>query len=359
MRKLIILLVLTGLFTGQALGADLSEKLGLSELEGALPQEAQELLGDATPEEAGDLSTGITSILKKTLAEGKGLQGALGLSVQIVAIVLLSATMNAFGEGKTCGAVTLGAVLAIGMCCLGQISGLFTRVAETVDGISAFSGFLFSTMAVSTASTGAVGTSTALYGITGAVCGALSRLLQGVFMPGVSCYLALMLASAGVGEDSLSTVGDLLKQGLTLVLKFGVIGFTAYLSLTGVVKGSVDSAAVRAAKLTISTAVPVVGSLLADASETLLVSAGLLRSSVGIFGMLGVLAMAIGPFFETGMAYLGLKLTGAVAASAGEKQLSGLISAMATGFGLLTALVGVAALLVMIGCVCFMQVGVG
>lgn len=358
MRKWIILMLLAGLFTGKALAVDMTEKLGLRELESALPQEARELLGAVTPEEPGELGTGIRSVVKSALGEGTGLKEALGLSVQIVAIVLLSATMNAFGEGKAGGAVTLGAVLAIGLCCLGQISGFFTKVAETVDGISAFSGFLFSTLALTTASTGAVGASSALYGITAAVCGGLSRLLQGVFLPGVSCYMALMIASAGVGDSSLSMVGDLIKQGLTLALKFGVIAFTAYLSLTGVVKGSVDSSAIRAAKLTISTAVPVVGSLMADASETLLVSAGLLRSGVGIFGMLGVLAMSIGPFLDIGMGYLSLKLTGAVAASAGEKQLSGLISAMATGFGLLTALVGVTALLMMIGCVCFMQAGV-
>jgi stage III sporulation protein AE len=138
-------------------------------------------------------------------------------------------------------------------------------------------------------------------------------------------------------------------------LKLLILAFTAYLSLTGVIRGSADSAAVKAAKLAISSAVPVVGSMIADASETLLVSAGLLRSGIGVFGLLGVLAISIGPFLETGISYLMLKLTAAAASVTGEKRLSGLISAMAGAMGLITAVTGVCTLLIMIGCVCFMK----
>lgn len=359
MRRLIFGFLLLWMLAVGAYGADISEKMGLEDLEQALPEAAQEYIGEITPEEPGDLKNGMEQIVTGCLKDGTILKAGVGLCVQITGIILLAATMGAFGDGKTLGAVGLGAVLAVGLCCLGRISGLFTQVAEAVDALSAFSGFLFSSLAATTAATGAVGASGAMYGVTVAVCSGLTRLLQGIFLPGVSCYLGLMLASAAVGEGSLSMVGDLLKQGLTLILKFGVIGFTAYLSLSGAISGSADAATIRAAKLAISTAVPVVGSLMADASETLLVSAGILRSGVGIFGMLGVLAVAMGPFLETGISYLGLKLTAAVAAAAGEKQLSGLIGSMATGFGLLTALVGVAALLMIIACVCFMQVGVG
>lgn len=359
MKKLIWVVLLMWMLSVGACGVDISEKMGLRDLEGALPEAAQDNLQDITPEEPGDLKKGAERIVTGSLQDGTILKAGVGLCVQITGIILLAATMGAFGDGKTLGAVELGAVLAVGLCCLGRISGLFSKVAQAVDALSAFSGFLFSTLAATTAATGAVGASTAMYGVTVAVCGGLTRLLQGIFLPGVSCYLGLMLASAAVGDGSLSMVGDLLKQGLTLILKFGVIGFTAYLSLSGAISGSADAATIRAAKLAISTAVPVVGSLMADASETLLVSAGILRSGVGVFGMLGVLAVAMGPFLETGVSYLGLKLTAAVAAAAGEKQLSGLVGAMATGFGLLTALVGVAALLMIISCVCFMQVGVG
>lgn len=364
MRKLLVFILLMRLCSGSVWGMDATEKAAeafdIEAVEEALPEQAREYLGDVTVETVGDFGQGLSDIVTSALGNsGSAVKRAVGLSVQIIAIALLAAVMRSFGGGKTVSAVELAAVLAIGMCCLGRISGYFTEVAETVDSISAFSGFLFSALAATTAATGAVGTSTAMYGVTVAVCSLISRGLQVVFLPAISCYMALMLASYAVGDGSLQMAGDTIKQLLTLVLKFAVIGFTAYLSLTGVISGSADSASVRAAKLTISTAVPVVGSLIADASETLLVSAGLLRSGIGIFGMLGVMAVSIGPFLETGIGYLSLKCTAAVTASTGEKQLSGLISTMAGAFGLLTALTGVCTLLILIACVCFMRVSTG
>ena len=129
----------------------------------------------------------------------------------------------------------------------------------------------------------------------------MSRGLELVFLPGISCYMALVTADCALGDDSLKLLADTLKQIMTTALKFLVIGFTAYLSITGVISGSADSAAIRAAKLTISTAVPVVGSMIADASETLLVSAGMVRGSLGVLGLLGLLAVSIGPFLQDGV----------------------------------------------------------
>lgn len=356
---LLILLLNENVFCGE-LQEDASDLFGTAQVEAALPEDAQSYLGDIRIDSDMDFSRGLSQIISGALGDsGSALKNAAGISVQISAIVLLVGMLRGFGDSGTVSAVELAAVLAIGLCCMGRISGFFSRTAETVDSMSAFSGFLFSALAAATAATGAVGTSTALYGVTVALCGILSRLLQTVFLPAISCYMALALADHAVGDGGLSMAADTVKQLVTLGLKLAVVAFTAYLSVTGVVSGSADLAAVKAAKLTISTAVPVVGSMIADASETLLVSAGLIRSSVGIFGLLGVLAVSIGPFIETGLGYLSMKCTAAVAAAAGEKQLSGLISAMAGAIGLITALVGVSTLLIMISCVCFMRSSLG
>ncbi|MDD6024276.1 MAG: hypothetical protein PUC06_08595 [Oscillospiraceae bacterium] len=329
---------------------------GTAAMEQALPRDARELLGDYGSMETAELSGGVGAVLSGAMEQsGDAIRGAVGLCCQLLAVALLAGTLRGFGGGKAMEAMELVSVLAVGALCMGQVSGGFTRAAETVASMSAFSGFLFAVLASATAATGAVGTATGLYGITMAVCGILSRGLETLFLPGISCYAALMVANFAVGDDSLKLAADGLKQILTSILKAVVIGFTAYLSLTGVIRGSADAAAIRAAKLTISTAIPVVGSIVADASETLLVSAGLIRSGAGVFGLLGTLAVAIVPFLETGISYLSMKLSAAIAGALGEKQVSGLIAAMAGAMGLVTAVTGVCALLIMIGCVCFMR----
>lgn len=343
-------------------GTDLSvqtEKFGLTDVEQALPQEAGELMGTRDVTDAGGLGNGVKQIIETAAGKSQGsVRRGMALCGQILAVVLLSAVLRGVGGSQSEMAMRMAGVLAIGAVCLGRISGFFAQAVQTVDSMTAFSGFLFTALAATTAATGAVGTSTALYGVTVVVLGVMAKVVQAVFIPGISCYMALSVADGALGDGSLKPAGDTLKQLLSSALKFAVLIFTGYMSLSGVISGSADSSAVRAAKLAITTAVPVVGSMIADASETLLVSAGLLRSGVGVFGLLGVLAVSIGPFLETGLQYLMLKFAAAAAALVGEKELSGLISALAAALGLLTAVTGVCTVILMIGCVCFMKAAV-
>jgi stage III sporulation protein AE len=321
----------------------------------ALPSAAQELLQDREVSDTEDVSASVSKIITNALENGSIFKTSLALCIQIFAVVLLSAVLRGAGGDLSAQAMTLAGVLAIGAICVGRVSGFFTQASQTVDDMTAFAGFLYGVLASATAATGAVGTSTALYGGTVLLCSLMSRTVQSLFLPGISCYMALMVADSALPDGGLKLAGDTLKQLLTGGLKLCVLAMTAYLSLTGVIRGSADTAAVKAAKLAISTTVPVVGSMIADASETLLVSAGLLRSGAGIFGLLGVLAVSVTPVVSTGTQYLLLKTTAAVSALVGEKELSGLIGGMAGALGLLTALTGACAVLLMVGCVCFMK----
>lgn len=356
MRKAIIAAVLFALFIGQAGAADTGDLFGADAVQRALPREAAELMDGRSVSDSGNFSDSLREILTGAVGKSGGaMKSGIALCSQILAIVMLSAVLRGSGGKAPEQAMVLAAILAIGAVCAGRISGFFSAAAQTVNSMTAFSGFLFAGLASATAATGAIGTSSALYGITVLICGVMAKTVETLFLPGISCYMALMIANSAVGDDSLKLAGDTLKQLLTSGLKLAVLAFTAYLSVSGVISGSADSAAIKAAKLTISTTVPVVGSMIADASETLLVSAGLIRSGLGIFGLLGVLAVSIVPFLQTGCQYLMLKGTAAAAGLVGEKELSGLIGAMAGALGLLTAVTGACTLILMIGCVCFMK----
>ena len=130
------------------------------------------------------------------------------------------------------------------------------------------------------------------------------------------------------------------------------------MGITGVISGATDAAALKAAKLTISGVVPVVGGILSDASEAVLVSAGMVRNAAGIYGILAILAVFLTPFLRIGCHYLLLRLTGAVCAVFGVKRCSELISQFSAAMGLELAMTGSVCLLQLISTVCFLR-GVG
>ena len=127
------------------------------------------------------------------------------------------------------------------------------------------------------------------------------------------------------------------------------------MTITGVISGTADQAALKATKLTISGMVPVVGGILSDASETILISAGAVKSAVGVSGLLALIAIAIGPFLRIGVQYLLLKITASVCGVFGSKRITGLISDIAGAMGLILAMTGTVCLLLMISMVCFLK----
>ena len=91
--------------------------------------------------------------------------------------------------------------------------------------------------------------------------------------------------------DARTKLAALLKGTIVFLLTAGLLAFVGYLTASGAIAGSADAAAVKAAKMTISRAIPVVGGILSDAAETVLAGAGVLRGTVGVVGMLVVLAI--------------------------------------------------------------------
>jgi stage III sporulation protein AE len=148
---------------------------------------------------------------------------------------------------------------------------------------------------------------------------------------------------------------DFLKSTISWFLKTILTVYTTYMGITGAVSGTTDAAALKATKVTISSVIPVVGGILSDASEAVLVSAGLLKNAAGIYGILALLAIFISPFVKIGVHYLILKLAAAVCSIFGSKEITGLIEDFSTAMGLLLAMTGAICLLLLISTVCFMK----
>ena len=121
-----------------------------------------------------------------------------------------------------------------------------------------------------------------------------------------------------------------------------------YLSVVRVISGAVDGTTVKVAKTAISGVVPVVGGIIAEASETVLLGAGMLRNTIGIFGMLAILAACAYPFLQLGIQYLLYKLTAFLAGTLGTPGLCKLVDGLGGAFGLVLGMTGGCALLLLI-----------
>ena len=94
---------------------------------------------------------------------------------------------------------------------------------------------------------------------------------------------------------------------------------------------------------------------MSDASEAVLVGAAAVKNAAGIYGILAIACIFLGPFLKIGIHYLLLKLTAAVCGIFAQKQTTDLIVDFSSAMGFLLAMTGSVCLLLMISTVCFMK----
>ena len=320
-------------------------------------------------ETLGDLQGDMLGILLKAVGIGlvseiAGLvctdagNGSLGKTLQMLgsAVMMVSLLQSFSGSVKTVANLVGATAIAAGL--LLSANSLIRLGSQTVTEISEYGKLLLPVMTAAMAAQGGAASSTALYAGTAVFDSVLSSLISRMLGPMVYLFLALSAANGAIGENILGKLRDLVKNVVSWSLKTILTVFTTYMTVTGVVSGTTDAAALKATKVTISSVVPVVGGILSDASEAVLVSAGLMKNAAGIYGILAVLAVFLSPFLKIGVHYLILKLTAAVCGIFGEKGLTELIGDFSTAMGLLLAMTGSECLLLLISTVCFLK-GVG
>ena len=281
-------------------------------------------------------------------------RSALSVGAAVLCVVLLVSLVQNF-SGSAAAACNLAGIAGICGILMGRTGAMITMGMETVQQITEYGKLLLPVMTAAVAAQGGVTTSAALYAGTAMFNTFLGTVIASVLIPAVRLYLAVSMVSCAAGEDLLKRMADLIKGSSIWLLKTLMIVFTTYLSLTGVVSGTTDAAALKAAKVTISSVVPVVGGILSDASEAVLVSAGVVKNAAGIYGILAVLAVFLRPFLKLSAHYLVLKLTGAVSAVFGSKTSTTLVDAFSSAMGLLLAVTGACCVMILISTVCFMR----
>ena len=332
------------LLCGQALAAELP-----AELRSAAPETA------ALVEEGADygLLSGAAALWEEAAGTAKReiLAGLRGAAAVMAGVTLLGAAESIVSQ-KTVGRYTLvvGALWVTAMSA-GDLEGLIGLGRETVVELSQFSKLLLPSLAAATAAMGGVTAASVRQVAAVFFSDILLTIIERLLLPRVYLYIGVAAADAVLEEGALAGLGRLIKKGITWSLSGLLALFTAYLTVSGAVAGSADEAAVKLAKSAVSGAVPVVGGILADAAESVLAGAGLLRGMIGVFGTLGVLGFCLVPFLRLGVQYLVYQGAALVAAAVGPKKLVELIARLGDAFGLVLAMTASSALLLLISVV--------
>ena len=365
MKQIIIALVAIFLLTGSCFAAQSEETPAVEEdvitaqsdaldLDG-LERAAGEHGAGLDLEDGIDWEQGLQNLIDTGSEQLSGvLRKAVHSAVLLLVIVLLGALAEHFcGElgQKNLSVVRIVVVLAIMTVAVSDANSLMNLGREAIRGMQTFANILLPTMTAATAAMGAPLSATARQLATLLFSDLLINLIDFLLLPLVYAYLATCAGYAAVGNDGLKRIGKLIKGVVTGVLTTVLILFIGYLTISGAIAGSSDALTLKATKFAMTSMVPVVGKILSDAAETVLAGAGILRSTVGVFGMIVVLGILLTPFLQLGIHYLAYKVSSAVGATVADGRTSGLIDGIGDAFGLVLGMAGSCAVLLLISIV--------
>ena len=307
------------------------------------------------PQDTSDLGGSILSMLQKAFVElNPQIVRSAGICLCLIAAVMLIAILKQL-PGKSVSVVEFAGVLAVAGLLLHQTNSLVRMASDTVVELSEYGKLLLPVMTAALASQGGVTGSAALYTGTAVFDAVLSSAIGKLLIPLVYIFLTASVVCAATGEELLQKLRDLVKWLMTWGLKTILYIFTGYMGLTGVITGTADEAAVKATRLTMSGMIPVVGGILSDASEAVIIGAGMMKNAAGVYGMLALIGIWITPFLHIGISYLLLKLSAVVCESFGVKRISGLIKNFSEAMGLLLGMTAAVCILLLISIICFMK----
>ncbi len=280
-----------------------------------------------------------------------GLREGLRCLGMLLASALLCALLEDSPRGKA--AVPLVGTLCVGAACLPAFGGMIPLGTEMIRELHTYTRLLLPVMGSLMALSGSPA-SAAVSGLGMGLLDLLQSLIPELLVPMLYLFLLLSFGEAGLGLSQLGQLRRFLLWLLSTGVKLLMWGYSGVLSLTGLVAGSLDAQKLRLLRSAIAGMVPVVGGLVSEASGSLLSAAALLRSSVGLYGLLAVLGICLGPFLRIGLQYLLLKLGTGLCGLFGRGSQGALLEQLSRAMGLVlafSAMAGLFSLMILVLCI--------
>lgn len=321
---------------------EIYEQSGAEEITDMLPGDTREFFNSENLDpadynwvnslKAENVFTHIWSFLKS------GATAPVKAGLTLLGIVIVAAAVRAFkGDGEVDSAVkfvvTLTSLGTLIYGVFGSISSAVNVIKGTASFMLAFTPVYMGIVSVSGAPMSAVASGGMLLAAAEFIGGTAAFLITAL----MGAYLSLTVGASVSPLLNSTGFADVLKRAGMWIMSLCTTVFLGVLGIKNAVNSAADTLSVKTARFIIGTCVPVVGTALSGAVNTVASSLSLLKSSVGIFGVAALVVMVIPVLAELLLWRLVLNLSSAVCTLFSIDETSKLFKAVD---GMLAFLVG-------------------
>jgi len=254
--------------------------------------------------------------------------------------------------------VEVVSAVAISAAAAGNVNTFIGMAERAISSVNDFSKVLFPTLAASVAAAGSPTGAVVRHSASVFFSSICVSVINSVLIPLIYTYLAASTANAAIDNAPTGKICSFLEWLISGALKVMLTVFLAYISISGFIASTADMAGVKTISA-ISSAVPVVGGILSNATGAVLTGAKVLKNSIGIFGLISVISICLTPCLVLGINYLTFKGASALLSPMCELKSNELVGKIGTAFGMMLAITASCALLLFIAIIsCMFAVGI-
>ncbi len=321
------------------------ESSGAEDILSGLDSETKERLGELGIEDVNfsslfDVSfSKIFSFVKKA-AEGK-LESPLKSLMKLLSVIILIAVCESFmpDDDKMKNVINMAAVL---FSVTVIISPLYDAMESAVSSVGVCADFMKSLIPVLVGIVSASGNpslAVSFQSCAFAAAEAISALGKNYVVPIVGAVTALDLTGSLMPSMKLSGITELVKKTVIQTLSFTATLYVSFLGIKGALANAADTVASKGIKLVISSAVPIVGGAVSEAYSGIIGSLVLVRSTVGIFGIIVIAVITVPSMLQLLFWIFALKLGAAAGEVFSLGGVSSLLKALSCAITLLNVVI--------------------
>lgn len=321
------------------------ESSGAEDILSRLDSETKERLGELGIEDVNfsslfDVSfSKIFSFVKKA-AEGK-LESPLKSLMKLLSVIILIAVCESFmpDDDKMKNVINMAAVL---FSVTVIISPLYDAMESAVSSVGVCADFMKSLIPVLVGIVSASGNpslAVSFQSCAFAAAEVISALGKNYVVPIVGAVTALDLTGSLMPSMKLSGITELVKKTVIQTLSFTATLYVSFLGIKGALANAADTVASKGIKLVISSAVPIVGGAVSEAYSGIIGSLVLVRSTVGIFGIIVIAVITVPSMLQLLFWIFALRLGAAAGEVFSLGGVSSLLKALSCAITLLNVVI--------------------
>ena len=271
----------------------------------------------------------IADYLKEMIADG--VKKPLYSCGIILLIIILSSFFQGFRESvndsEMISLLSTVSALVIAVLLVSQlkysISSACAAISVCADFIFAFVPAFCIIVATSGNTVTAFSTNTLLLSLAQA----LNFISENIFLPLSNCFLAIGICSGIRSELNLQQLIFNLKKYLTTAISVCATAFVWFLSIKTAVSARADAIGLRSMRFAINSVVPVIGGAISEGLLSIQAYSSLIKSSVGIVGIIAVLTVFVPPVLNVSFWRLFLSLCRTVSDIFNDRSVSSILKA--------------------------------